>query len=240
MSSGIIEQGQIIGLMGDDRKRIDFLIRPITLKNYDAAVELQNIAVNMMGKKYHPVPESMIVDCLDHGKSLGLFVEDRIVGMRLAYDHTKSRQIASTSAEIAESLKIPEDEMQACVYFCGVMLLPEYRGNKLGLRMTNHALSLLDINKHYHIYTTVHPENYPSLSNLLNIGLLIKSCGISYGADLRFILHRDLRRGSTYIPRQSKVVRSDDIERNKQVISQGYVGFMPIKNSGGFFICYGQ
>jgi len=212
-SRDVVEQGELIQRDEDQFHKVEFSIKSLNATYFDDAIILQNTAASIMKDKYRPVPESMISESLKQGNSLGLFVKNKIVGMRLVYE----REI---SAVAAKCLKIPENERNECIYGCGVVILPQYSGNKLGLRMTNHIISILDISKHYHIYTTVHPENYPNLKNLMNSGLVIKNCDRYYDNKIRFLMHRDLRHTLNYSPTRTHLIRSNDIKFNQKTIKE--------------------
>ncbi len=106
--------------------------------------------------------------------------------------------------------------------------------------MGEHILNTIDRERHFHIFTTVHPTNHPSLVNVLHLGCLVKYCGLLYGDKLRYIVHRDLRLPKMRAAANTELVLTNDIESNINLINQGFIGYFFVKNHCGVYLCYGK
>lgn len=122
--------------------------------------------------------------------------------------------------ESADALKQVANLQMICVH-------PDFRGNSLGWRMNVKAIARIrQLQRHIHLCATVSPYNYWNIKILLQSGFTIRQLKRKYNGKLRYIVYQDLTRpfGGGETTNESIAVRLTNIERQGELIRQGFIG----------------
>lgn len=167
------------------------------------------------------------------GKVIGVFTEDDLIAYRFI------TMPKGESMNLGVDLGLPKKMLERVGHLETTIVHPDYRGNGLQRKTLYHALEIFNELDYNHICSTISPENYHSLKNIMSGGLVIKKLKEKYGGKLRFVLHRDLHQ---YPKTQyHQVLEIDDVETVKRdkILEKGFVGYQTFKMNEGFSIRYG-
>ncbi len=172
------------------------------------------------------------------GKAIGIFVNNSLVAYRTVSFPGNS------DWNLGRELGIAEEELDKVVHLEATAVHPEYRGNRLQVRMLKHTIDYVQQQGFFHILSTVSPYNYPSLKSVISYQLAIKALSLRegvYGGKLRYLLSRDLRDIKIMAAVASVMVKNKDIVQQIKLLEAGYVGDYVEKaddGSGEFMIGY--
>lgn len=155
------------------------------------------------------------------GTVLGIFVEDRLVAFRnLYYPSPGDRRwnlgldVGLSKAKLAQVVNL----QMVCVH-------PDFRGNRLALKMNRTALRLLRARKtHPHVCATVSPFNIWNIPILLSCGFSIVKLKHKYGGKIRYIVYQNLLKPLTFVRDDAERVALDDLQTQRQLLDSGYFG----------------
>lgn len=208
------------------------ILRILNINDLNDALRLQECAVQELKDYYQPMDKKIIEAALSNQLSVGLFADDNMVGMRLC-------QIVDNRDLIHIKLSLAKDTR--LLFLCGTYLIPTVRANKLGLKMTTACLDLAKNAGIEHVYTTVSPQNYPNLNNLLMGGFYIIDIGIQYSNKLRYTVYSNIQKKISLEKLElihSIQIKNEDIQTQKKFIESGYVGVKTIKKQKELYTFY--
>lgn len=200
-------------------------------------MNLQEIIVHDLGD-----PELFHSDSIhfmrDHickrGRIIGVISEKRLIAYRiLAFP-------GNDPDNLGIDLKLPKKELNKVAHLESFVVHPAYRGNSLQLKTLGPAIRIIRDLNYDHLCATVSTKNYPSLSNPLKGGLVIRELKEKYGGKLRYILYQNLNKPISRNMKCTITVKNTDIARQKKALKQGYCGYKAIKKEEGFEIVYGK
>lgn len=140
------------------------------------------------------------------------------------------------SRNLGYDIDLPKNELENVVHLETTVVDPLYRGNNLQSMTLEIAMDLVQDEGYNHLLCTVSPYNFFSLYNIMKNGLKIKKLKRKYGKTsedeglLRFILHRDLMHPYSN-PVDLVVSRWGNLDKQKQLIENGYIGFEIFKDT---------
>lgn len=243
--NNIIEQGTVIKSNHGLKYNVNYCMCFLDSSHIDEIIGLQETIKEHLEDKRLFVSDTkdfILGEILPPGKGLmiGTFSEGRLIAYRsISFKNADDKNLGKI-------LNIPEEELDRVVHLEATVVHPDYRGNRLQLRMLRPTINYIKTSGYFHIISTVSPFNYPSLKNILEgkltIKLLERMSG-SYQGKLRFILSRDMR-----LPLQQHhepVVEIDntDIERQMQILKDGFTGYALKKTENDtdiFKVVYGK
>ena len=181
--------------------------------------------------------KSFMAQHLEHrGRTVGTFCDGRLAGYA-AFSFPDS-----DPDNLGRDLPLPEAEIAHVADYEGSAVHPDFRGNRLQIKMTDLRHRYALAHDRYHILGTVSPLNPVSLSNFLSFGCRVKNFKIKYGGMQRFVIHRDLRDAVAPIfnPTTLVDVPLSRIERHIALLRQGLQGFRVVPGADEAHLRYGR
>jgi hypothetical protein len=137
-------------------------------------------------------------------------------------------------------VNLPREDIDKVANYNNVLVHPEYRGNKLGLKTNNYACDLLKSMNYRHFFATVSPSNIPSIRLFLDSGFIIRGLKYKYGGKLRYVFYQDCEKPPQVSGESDIALNNMAIEDQQQVLKQGYCGVDIRRADKGFEILYGM
>jgi ribosomal protein S18 acetylase RimI-like enzyme len=156
-------------------------INYLTPAHIQDILTMQSRAKAELSEKYYTPDDAIITRTANNGLSVGLFSNThKLIGMYLVYDG-----IAYDEA----TTYLPNHEKIA--YVAGIYIYPEYRNQGYATKLVKKSMIKLKRRQFDSIWTTVSPENKPSLSLFNKLLFLVKFETTFYNGQLtRNILYR--------------------------------------------------
>lgn len=205
-------------------------------------LELQDMVMETLDSSdlYKPDSREFLEKSLDNGAViLGAFIENKLICHRFINFPREEKR------NFGRDLNLPKDELMHVAHFESTLVHPDYRGNRLQGITFDYAIDLMKRLDYYHICTTISPRNYYSLLNILKKGLFIKKIDKKYvraykedGGKLRFVLHKNLKEEPIKNFDEKIYVDSKNIEKHRELLNTGYIGYRAEKRNDGFGIIY--
>ncbi|AOT70811.1 GNAT family N-acetyltransferase [Geosporobacter ferrireducens] len=239
----LLEQGILNKIEGEKRIRVPYEMMLIDAAYLNDVLALQAFVSNHLENEQTFVADSetfMREEILapGRGRMIGVFSEGKLIAYR-----NISFPKPDSDYNLGRECNIPEEELGKVSILEATVVHPQYRGNRLQARLLKHTIPLLESLGYYHVFSTISPYNYPSLKNVMDTGLVIRDLknrsGV-YEGKLRFLLARDLRKPSRIDFVEQVVFSNRDIEKQQQLLQQGFIGYQLIKKAEGFDIIYGK
>ena len=170
------------------------------------------------------------------GRTVGTFCDGRLAG------YAAISFPDGDPDNLGRDLPLPEAEIAHGADYDGSAVHPDFRGNRLQLRMTDIRHRYALAHDRYHILGTVSPLNPVSLSNFLGFGCRVKNFMIKYTDMQRFIIHRDLRDAVApeLDPASLVDVPLSDIQRHRVLLKQGFQGFRVVPGADEAHLRYAR
>jgi len=212
-------------------------------RHLDEVVALEDLVVSLLEREDLFVKDSkeFFLEKIFDGKGLliGVFSEGNLIAYRsVSFPMNSERNFGKYHGAI------PENELSRVMHFEATVVHPSYRGNSLQERMSIYAIDFARARGMIHVCTTISPYNYPSLKNIMSLGLTARGIenidGEEYGGKLRLLFARDLREGSSRVYEDSLAADHSDIEKQRELIELGYEGYSVMRTASGFDIVYGK
>jgi ribosomal protein S18 acetylase RimI-like enzyme len=225
--SHVIESGQIKKSGTPSGKEVPYDLTFLDERRLTDIMNLQEIIVQNLSD-----PELFHADSIhfirDHickrGRIIGVISEKRLIAYRiLAFP-------GNDPDNLGIDLKLPKKELNKVAHLESFAVHPAYRGNSLQLKTLGPAIRIIRDLNYDHLCATVSTKNYPSLSNPLKGGFVIRELKEKYGGKLRYILYQNLNKPISRNMKCTITVKNTDIARQKKAI----------KKEEGFEIVYGK
>lgn len=152
------------------------------------------------------------------GRILGLFAEDRLI----AYGVLGIP--GPEDINFGEMIGLPPEDRGRVAHIDGAAVLPAWRSNGLQRILIAWRLDLARRMGRDIALTTVAPENFPSLRNLLAEGMTIRALKQKFGG-WRYILRRDLDIPQPVPPENVRWLDVTDVEPQIELLERGYTGW---------------
>lgn len=209
----------------------------------DEALKLQEVVMSSLPSEeiYKRDTKEFIEECLkDEGLLLGVFTEDKLISYRFV--NFPGNEVRN----FGKDLDLSNEELIKVAHFESVLVHPDYVGNRLQRITFELAENIVKEKGYYHICSLISPKNYYSLNNILRMGLNIRglqrkySSGYGGEGKYRCILHRDVRKEVDKEFNDIITIISTEIEKQRELINSGYVGYKVEGNPSEFNILYGK
>lgn len=155
----------------------------------------------------------------ERGLLIGAFVEEQLIGFRALLIPDIDQE------HLGYDLGLPTEELPQVIYQEISVVLPAYRGNRLQQKLAEVIMEELPKLKERFRYVccTVAPMNIPSLKDKFSQHMHIGAFKVKYEKMQRYILVKDLENAA---PRYTdhKLAKIDDLETQKRLLDEGYVG----------------
>jgi hypothetical protein len=218
-----------------------FEIRLLSTSYLDDVMSVQNETFRALEDKsiYYPSCRGTFEDSLSgNGLVIGCFVEDALIGFRSIWLPGESEDNLGLDIGIDKKehlMKVAHLE-RACV-------LPNFTGNRLQMRMTNHAIELAKRYGHFrYLCSTVAPTNYASMQDKFSADMVIVSLLKKYEDYYRYIFFRDVLNPCQINNKLTHTLNIDgnNIESQIELLhhSPQYVGYQQSRNEGVTLVSY--
>jgi len=219
-----------------DEEGSRYTMRFLTEEDLQSVVRLQEIVLYDLKdpELYHPSTQEDFLRYLRNGYSIGVAVDGGLIGYGIIYLPEDENE------NLGLDIGMPDEDLQYVVHFQSSVIHPDYRGNSFQTKIIGNLFDIIHDIGRYHLLCTISPKNYYSLSNTLRSGFVIKEIKEKFGGLLRCILYKDLRPGEGQTWQDITIIRSSDIEGQRKLLGDGYVGFDVSRGRNEFFIHYGK
>lgn len=209
-------------------------IKFLTLQDLPEILKLQDIVIENLPDKERYYKEDMpfFEKVLADGKTcLGLFEGGVLIGFHMA-------SLPEDSVAIGADVGLSGRGVSSFVQWGPTAIHPQYRQRGLLRMLADHHLQIFRDRGYEHIYLTIAPQNYPSLSSALRQGFLIKRLTHKFGYLLRYVLHLNVKRSCKKPVCQVRTAGSD-LDSQHFLLDLGFYGFDVIHSNGGnrAFVC---
>jgi hypothetical protein len=165
------------------------------------------------------------------GVSVGVWSKEKLICMRAVM--TDSLWVNET----LEKMGLPADETGRSVYTDHCIVDKEFRGNNVQF-LTHYAVEHHIGDRCGTFFTTVSPKNTFSLANILGCGFVVIGLKELYGGYMRYIMRKKLDRCMPIWTHGHLVIPVSDINKQKEAIADGMVGYKMIRKTGGHSMLY--
>lgn len=158
--------------------------------------------------------KEMLSRFLQSGCALGAFVENKLIAYRLIYLPKDNED------NLGLDLDLVAHNLHDVLHFETTVVHPKFRKHRLQVLLTNEIMKYIDVSDKV-ICATCYPLNFPSLSNLMKLGLSINKLKSKYDSRLRYILSN-----KKYEITSDEILfcDSNDTSRIKNILEDGYIG----------------
>lgn len=204
------------------RKKLPLYMKRLYLEDLPAIEEVQEAVIESLPEKAVLQPlttEEFLFILNERGLLVGAYAEDRLIGFRALL-------IPEIDAEhLGRDIGLAEDELPKVIYQEISAVLPDYRGNRLQQKLADVIMKELpNLEEQFrYVCCTVAPMNIPSLKDKFLQGMHIAALKEKYGGMERYILAKDLQNPSVRYGDYT-AAKLDDLERQRQLLEEGYVG----------------
>lgn len=185
---------------------------------------------------FEPASIEFIQHCLKtDGKMIGVIIKNQLIAHCAIYFPRHNNN------NLGLDLSFPENILDKVAQLEVVAVHPDYRGNLLGLTMSNQALKIMKTFQFHHACVTVSPKNFYNLNVVLKLGFLIKKLALKYDGKLRYILYKNLTVETlSFNPQDGILIPNTDIEAQQNALQQGLVGHQIHPIANGFAIVFNR
>jgi hypothetical protein len=208
-------------------------MRLMSAEDFDDARALHRSVTKGLSRDiFAPTPDEDLVRLLaGEGISLGVWHEAQLICMRAIVTGGEWME------EILTDMGVPRDPTHRTAYTEHCIVERGYRGNNIQFlthyRIENYIADHFDT-----VYTTVAPKNIFSLQNVLACDFVVVGMRELYGGYMRYVLSKSFQSPLSIWTNGHYVVPITDVERQKRLLADGYVGYKAIRKQRGFWILY--
>lgn len=231
-----LKTGIVTRHIGDAKEQEGYEMRLIGEKELIEVVTLQELVYSKLPNKqvlFMDSYDEMMADMRLGAKILGVFNESQEL---IAYRYVGFP--GHDNKNLGYDISLPHKELNKVVHLETTVVHPDYRGNGLQSLTLQQIIPVIKELGYRHLICTVSPQNYFSLFNIMKNGLKIKALKKKYGDESsgkealwRFILHKDLEPLQLLKPNQLLKISVSDIEQQKKLINEGFIGYWLFKES---------
>lgn len=236
----LLESGTLI----EHRQGIPPTERPFEIRllgpgSLDEVCEKQRFIVATLTDPefYHPNPRELIGMSLgEHGIGIGTFVDGALVGFRLVLFP------GARADNLGRDIGLSANCLDSVAHLERTGVDPVYRGNRLQIRMTAHAVRLIVENHRWrHLFSTVAPANFASMQDKFRIGMQIVRTKKKYQDYWRHVFYLDHRDPIGIDPETIRAVAAGDLVTQCSLVEErGYVGFALAKQGAARVVMYAR
>ncbi|KGX87037.1 hypothetical protein [Pontibacillus litoralis] len=168
------------------------------------------------------------------GVMIGAYVENKLIAFRALL-------IPQLDDEhLGRDIGLQEDELKEVIYQEISNVHPAYRGNRLQKTLAVIIMQVLQqqMSQYRYVCCTVAPFNIPSLKDKFAQGMEIAALKEKYGGKLRYIFVKKLDAATQEYRNELVSIPMEDIERQQQMIAQGFRGIQMEKRDEAYWVKY--
>lgn len=236
MSGSILNQG--------DKNWYSYQIHLLNAQFLDQILALQSLVSESIDDNDLFIParaDVLAKDLGEEGLTVGLIVEKKLVGYFSLHYLSQSSLNNCCNIDIAQDLRLPEEEINKVVRFRFVAIHPEYRGNSMCKKMSQAIFQAAQkLNRPYrYLCTMASPKNYPSLDHQFANQMMAVKLKKNHADKYRLLLFQDLEQPLKVRSEPVVAVAGHDISGLTKILECGYIGFALQKNSSWSEILFG-
>ena len=232
----VLKTGQLIKHKDNRIEQDEFVMRLITTEELKNVVELQKYVYSQLPNKqvlYMDSYEEMFEDMENGAKVIGVYnkAEELIAYRYIGFPGCSEKNLGN-------DINMPMKDLAKVAHLEATVVHPDYRGNSLQSLTLQQAIPMVKELGYRHLLCTISPQNAFSLFNIIKNGLRVKALKKKYGTDKdgkdgmwRFILHKSLEPMAARKTSQLLRIPLGDLEKQKKLISEGFVGLWLFKES---------
>lgn len=203
-------------------KKLPFSMKRLYLEDLPVIEQIQARVIESLPEKetlQALTTEEFLFILNERGLVVGAFVEDQLIGFRALL-------IPEVDEEhLGWDIGLPPEQLQKVIYQEISVVLPEYRGNRLQQKLAEVIMKELpNLDEEFrYVCCTVAPMNIPSLKDKFTQAMHIAALKEKYAGLKRYILVKDLENPVSQYS-DHVTVKLDDLEKQQQLLHEGYVG----------------
>lgn len=236
MNNNILETGILMNAA--EKKEYPFEMKILGNEHLDQVLEIEYYVLDRLDDKdlcLHSTLEIAKATLNGQGLAVGTFVNNELIGIRTLYYPP-----ADSYDNLGNYTRFDIDKT-AVTNMERTFVRADYRGNSLQRRMSEHVLKVAaEQGKIKHVCSMVSPKNGPSISEKFALGLCAVNLVCVYGGHWRYIFHKDITQERVLIPETVIPVLSIDLEKQTELVNQGYYGFKIKKEEGNTYTLWGK
>ncbi|MEI6103398.1 MAG: GNAT family N-acetyltransferase [Methanothrix sp.] len=233
----ILEAGYLKGSGDSHEARSKYIIRFLTEYDLQDVIKLQEIVLHGLkdSEIYYPASQEKLKKYLSEKTfALGVLTGEGLIGFNCI--HTPGDEQDNLGRDIGMS----KEDLKKVAHIKFSFVHPDYRGNSFQLKLIKYTLDVINSVGCCHVLCTVSPKNYYSLRNMFQSGFLIKEITKKYGGLIRCILFKNICISAHPTWQDVMIIKSSDIEVQKKLLNEGFLGFNVSKDPNGITIHYGR
>ena len=208
-------------------------ISRMTLADHREAERLHiDVTRGLSPEVFSPTPPEDLIRLLgDEGIALGVWYGPRLVSMRAI--QTDRDWVNEVLVKMGMEAEI--ENRTAFTEHC--IVDREFRGNNIQF-ISHYKMENYIADRFERITTTVSPRNPFSLKNVFACNFLVVGIKELYGGYTRYIMEKNFVSPASLWSKGHMVIPVLDIERQRRLLAEGYVGYQMIRKDGALNILY--
>ena len=155
----------------------------------------------------------------------GVFVEDRLVAVRVVYFHHEG--------DLTNPLMYKEDAYGETAHLALCVVHPDFRGNSLQKKLGVYLLQIAQTLRAFPtMCSVVSPHNYPSMSDKFSLNMVVVKLMPKFKGVWRYIFYRNMNKPVVARSETMIFVASGDYQRQIELLEHGYYGVQLGRNNG--------
>jgi ribosomal protein S18 acetylase RimI-like enzyme len=234
-----LECGSIVKRLGTRNYKVDHEMILAEEKHLPDIMKLQEIIVQDLENEtmFNPSSTEFMRQHIESkGLTICIYAENELI----AYNSLYFPELDEPDYYMGAEVNLPIAEIDKVANFNNVLVHPEYRGNKLGMKMNTYACHLLKSMNYRHFFATVSPSNIHSIRLFLDSGFIIRALKYKYAGKLRYVFYQDCEKSPPACDESDIALNNMAIEEQQQILKQGYCGVDIRRADKGFKILYGM
>jgi ribosomal protein S18 acetylase RimI-like enzyme len=235
LTKRIIESGKIWrSISGNQPKHVSYEMRFLGPESLGEMLGLQELIIQRLEdlEVFRESPSQCFARQLSSERSvIGVLTEDGLIA------YSTADFPGATEGNYGIDVGVPEGELAKACHIKAVAVHPAYRGDSLQRMLIRSHLDILKGLGYEHVCSTVSPKNTPSIENFLSQGFAIRAIKFKFEGRLRYVIHRDLQRTSSFggdLARKSSL----DVSGQQELLNQGLAGVRTERSPEGLMIVY--
>jgi ribosomal protein S18 acetylase RimI-like enzyme len=233
----ILEVGYLKSREASHEASSKYTIRFLNEDDLQDAMKLQEIVLHNLkdSEIYHPASQEILKEYLNKKDSaIGVVIGEGLIGFGIL--HIPGDEQDNLGRDIGMS----KMDLNKVAHLQFSVVHPDYRGNFLQSKLAKYLLDVIEDIGCWHVLCTISPKNYYSLRNAFQMGFVIKGIKEKFGGLLRCILYKNNSISANPTWRNVVTIKSSDIEGQKKLLNEGFVGFNVSNEPNNFLINYGK
>jgi ribosomal protein S18 acetylase RimI-like enzyme len=232
----VLEVGYLRPKRASHEARLKYTIKFLIEDDLKNIMNLQDIVLDNIKDPdtYHPVSKEILKEHLSKDFAIGVVIDENLIGFCII--HLPGFEEGNLGRDIGMS----KEDLKKAAHIQFIFVHPSYRGYSIQNKLIKHIHDIVGDMGYCHVLCTISPKNYYSLHNTLQSGFLIREIKEKYDGLHRYILYKNISINFDPSWQDVVTVRSSDIERQKKLLSEDFLGFKVSKVSDEFFIHYGK